>query len=42
MVTPEWLTMRPIAHRGLWDMSDHPENSLAAFRRAASLGIRSS
>lgn len=39
MVAPEWLTMRPIAHRGLWDTSDRPENSLAAFRRAASLGI---
>jgi glycerophosphoryl diester phosphodiesterase len=39
MMMSEWLTMRPIAHRGLWDTSDHPENSLAAFRRAASLGI---
>jgi glycerophosphoryl diester phosphodiesterase len=36
---PEWLTSRPIAHRGLWDTQDNPENSLAAFRQAASQGI---
>jgi glycerophosphoryl diester phosphodiesterase len=36
---PDWLTTMPIAHRGLWDTPDHPENSLAAFRRAASLGV---
>ena len=33
-----WLTLRPIAHRGLHDMADwnpqKPENSLAAFRAA--------
>jgi glycerophosphoryl diester phosphodiesterase len=37
-----WLTLRPIAHRGLHDMADadpqNPENSLAAFRAAADNG----
>lgn len=35
-----WLTTRPIAHRGLYDEADgRPENSLAAFERAVSLGV---
>lgn len=35
-----WLTTRPIAHRGLHDEADgRPENSLAAFDHAASLGV---
>ncbi|MEP0263250.1 glycerophosphodiester phosphodiesterase family protein [Dokdonia sp.] len=33
--TPEWLTSRPIAHRGLHDGNDKiPENSLSAFAKA--------
>lgn len=33
--TPEWLTSRPIAHRGLHDGNDTiPENSLSAFAKA--------
>lgn len=35
----EWLTLSPIAHRGLWDTAEFPENSLAAFRKAVALGI---
>lgn len=35
----EWLTRTPIAHRGLWDTAECPENSLPAFRRAVSCGI---
>lgn len=35
----EWLTSRPVAHRGLWDASEHPENSLSAFRLAVSRRI---
>jgi glycerophosphoryl diester phosphodiesterase len=32
---PEWLTSRPIAHRGLHDGNDKiPENSLSAFAKA--------
>jgi len=41
-VVPElaWLTSRPIAHRGLYDESaGRPENSLAAFAHAVSLGV---
>lgn len=35
-----WLTTRPIAHRGLHDEAHgRPENSLAAFDHAASLGV---
>jgi glycerophosphoryl diester phosphodiesterase len=35
-----WLTTRPIAHRGMRDdAAGRPENSLAAFRHAASLSI---
>ncbi len=37
-----WLTLRPIAHRGLHDMADDhpkkPENSLAAFQAAVESG----
>ena len=36
---PRWLTLMPIAHRGLYDAADHPENSLPAFQRAVSCGI---
>lgn len=36
----EWLTNRPIAHRGLHDeVNGRPENSLAAFEYAASHGV---
>lgn len=35
----EWMFRSPIAHRGLFDTQAHPENSLAAFRRAVSYGI---
>ncbi|MHB1323325.1 MAG: glycerophosphodiester phosphodiesterase family protein [Coriobacteriia bacterium] len=36
---PPWLTARKIAHRGLWtDGPSAPENSLAAFERAADAG----
>jgi glycerophosphoryl diester phosphodiesterase len=36
----KWLASRPIAHRGLFDeRAGRPENSLAAFRHAASLGV---
>jgi glycerophosphoryl diester phosphodiesterase len=38
-VGPEWMFRRPIAHRGLFDLQNHPENSLAAFRQAVSYGI---
>lgn len=35
-----WLTTRPIAHRGLHDEAEgRPENSLAAFEHAVSLGV---
>lgn len=35
-----WLTTRPIAHRGLHDEAEgRPENSLAAFEQAVSLGV---
>jgi glycerophosphoryl diester phosphodiesterase len=36
---PEWLTKRPIAHRGLHALPDAPENSLAAFAAAARAGF---
>lgn len=37
---PAWVTKRPIAHRGLHDLSQGiPENSLAAFERASKLGF---
>lgn len=40
MTDDGWLTSRPIAHRGLYDEADgRPENSLAAFARAAELGV---
>ncbi|NUN09254.1 MAG: glycerophosphodiester phosphodiesterase [Ignavibacteriaceae bacterium] len=32
--SPEWLTRRPIAHRGLHNGEGIPENSLAAFQKA--------
>ena len=36
---PDWLTSRPIAHRGLHDLAaGRPENSLAAFAAAAEAG----
>ncbi len=36
---PPWLTARKIAHRGLWTAGPlAPENSLAAFERAADAG----
>ncbi|PPQ39592.1 Glycerophosphoryl diester phosphodiesterase [Rhodoblastus acidophilus] len=37
MTAPDWLTARPIAHRGLHDR-DKPENSLAALRPALARG----
>jgi glycerophosphoryl diester phosphodiesterase len=41
MAHPEWLVKMPIAHRGLHGGLDneYPENSIAAFRRAAKYGI---
>ena len=39
MLQADWLTSRPIAHRGLHDAAaGRPENSLAAFDRAAVAG----
>jgi glycerophosphoryl diester phosphodiesterase len=38
-VQAEWLTRSPIAHRGLWDTAECPENSLAAFKQAVAHGI---
>lgn len=39
MLTPAWLTSTPIAHRGLHEAAaGAPENSLAAFARAAEAG----
>ncbi len=38
MVVPEWLTNRPIAHRGFFDNKAVPENSAAAFELAISRG----
>jgi glycerophosphoryl diester phosphodiesterase len=35
----EWLTQYPIAHRGLHNGTEAPENSLRAFERAASKAI---
>lgn len=36
---PDWLTSRPIAHRGLHDLAaGRPENSVAAFEAAAEAG----
>jgi glycerophosphoryl diester phosphodiesterase len=38
-VLESWLTSRPIAHRGLYDLAGgRPENSLAAFEAAAAAG----
>lgn len=37
MIVQDWLTSRPMAHRGLFDNKAIPENSLAAFERAISL-----
>ena len=34
MVAIDWVTERPIAHRGLYNNTDAPENSLAAFEKA--------
>jgi glycerophosphoryl diester phosphodiesterase len=34
MVATDWITERPIAHRGLHNTTDAPENSLAAFQKA--------
>jgi glycerophosphoryl diester phosphodiesterase len=34
MAAIDWITERPIAHRGLHNTTDAPENSLAAFRKA--------
>jgi len=38
-VRPEWLTARPIAHRGLHTLPHAPENSLAAFAAAVDAGF---
>jgi glycerophosphoryl diester phosphodiesterase len=39
VLPPAWLTSKPIAHRGLHDAAaGAPENSLAAFARAAEAG----
>lgn len=36
----DWLSSCPVAHRGLYDVTaGRPENSLAAFRQAAALGV---
>lgn len=36
----EWLSCQPVAHRGLYDEeAGRPENSLAAFTYAASMGV---
>ncbi len=35
---PDWLREIPLAHRGLHDGADAPENSLAAFAAAAAAG----
>lgn len=34
MVAIDWIAERPIAHRGLHNTTDAPENSLAAFQKA--------
>jgi len=41
MDCPQWLVTKPIAHRGLHGglNQGHPENSMAAFKRAADYGI---
>lgn len=40
MTRPEWLTARPIAHRGYHDMNRTVfENTLSAFRRAVEAGF---
>lgn len=36
---PEWLVKTPIAHRGLHNGADIPENSLAAFQAAIQAGL---
>lgn len=38
MRSPDWLTKRPFAHRGLHSKPTVPENSLLAFNRAAESG----
>ena len=38
MRSPEWLTNKPFAHRGLHSGGAVPENSLLAFNRAAERG----
>jgi glycerophosphoryl diester phosphodiesterase len=38
-VLPSWLVEKPIAHRGLYDGQDRPENSLAAFQHAVEKGV---
>lgn len=35
----EWYAVRPIAHRGLHDAAEFPENTLPAFKRAVEHGI---
>lgn len=35
---PPWITAKPVAHRGLHDPDDRPENSLAAFGAAVESG----
>uniref|UniRef100_UPI0005B2862C glycerophosphodiester phosphodiesterase family protein n=1 Tax=Methylobacterium sp. B34 TaxID=95563 RepID=UPI0005B2862C len=40
MAAPDWLTARPIAHRGLHDRAaGRPENTLAAARAAVAGGF---
>ena len=40
MAAPDWLTARPIAHRGLHDRAaSRPENTLAAARAAVAGGF---
>lgn len=39
MTGQDWLTSRPIAHRGLHDEAGRPENSLPAFRHAVEQGV---
>jgi glycerophosphoryl diester phosphodiesterase len=38
MAAIDWITERPIAHRGLHNTTDAPENSLAAFDSAIAAG----
>ena len=36
---PQWLTKQPIAHRGMHQMPEAPENSMAAFQHALDHGF---